>query len=144
MIGYLITIDMRIYIIGPTYPYRGGISHYNTLLCENLKKRHDLKSVSFKRLYPSFLFPGKYQKDFKSKINIKTDAEHLIDSINPLTWIHVFLSIKKEQPDILILQWWTPFFMPALTSSTRVLVGSEWPRTAMTALPYLSAISTTR
>jgi len=103
-------MTMKIYIIGPTYPYRGGISHYNTLLCENLKKRHDVKSVSFKRLYPSFLYPGKDQKDLNSKINIKTNSEYLIDSINLLTWIHAFLRIKKEQSDILIFQWWTPFF----------------------------------
>ena len=31
---------MKIVVIGPTYPYRGGISHYNTLLCENLSKKH--------------------------------------------------------------------------------------------------------
>jgi glycosyltransferase involved in cell wall biosynthesis len=103
---------MKIYSIGPTYPHRGGISHYNTLLCENLKKRHDIKSISFKRLYPSFLYPGKDQKDVNSKITIKTDSEQLIDSINPLTWIHAFLRIKKEQPDMLIFHWWTPFFTP--------------------------------
>ena len=66
-------MTMKICIIGPTYPYRGGISHYNTLLCENLKKRHDIKSISFKRLYPSFLYPGKDQKDLNSKIIFKTD-----------------------------------------------------------------------
>jgi len=65
---------MKICIIGPTYPYRGGISHYNTLLCENLKKKHNIKSISFERLYPSFLYPGKDQKDLNSKINIKTDS----------------------------------------------------------------------
>jgi glycosyltransferase involved in cell wall biosynthesis len=105
-------MKMRFCVIGPTYPYRGGISHYNTLLCENLKRKHDVKSVSFKRFYPSFLYPGKDQKDLNSKMNLKTDSEYLIDSINPLTWIHAFLSIKKEHPDILIFHWWTPFFTP--------------------------------
>jgi glycosyltransferase involved in cell wall biosynthesis len=103
---------MKICVIGPTYPYKGGISHYNTLLCENLTKRHDVKSVSFKRLFPPFLYPGKGQKDSISKINIKIDSEYLIDSVNPLTWIHSFLSIKKRQSDLLIFQWWTPFFTP--------------------------------
>ncbi len=103
---------MKICVIGPTYPYKGGISHYNTLLCENLTKRHDVKSVSFKRLFPPFLYPGKGQKDSNSKINIKIDSEYLIDSVNPLTWIHSFLSIKKLQSDLLIFQWWTPFFTP--------------------------------
>lgn len=130
---------MKIYIIGPTYPYRGGISHYNTLLCENLKKRHDVKSVSFKRLYPSFLYPGKDQKDLNSKINIKTDSEYLIDSINPLTWIHTFLSVKKEQPDILIFQWWTPFFTPVyftISFLTRYLANTKILMICHNVLPH--------
>jgi len=130
---------MKIYIIGPTYPYRGGISHYNTLLCENLKKRHNAKSISFKRLYPSFLYPGKDQKDLNSKINIKTDSECLIDSINPLTWIHAFLSIKKEQPDILIFHWWTPFFTPVyftISSLIRYLTNTKILMICHNVLPH--------
>ena len=130
---------MKICVIGPTYPYRGGISHYNTLLCENLKKRHDVKSVSFKRLYPSFLYPGKDQKDLNSKINIKTDSEYLIDSINPLTWIHAFLSIKKEQSDLLIFQWWTPFFTPVyftISCLTRRLTNTKILMISHNVLPH--------
>ena len=130
---------MKICIIGPTYPYRGGISHYNTLLCENLKKRHDIKSISFKRLYPSILYPGKDQKDLDSKINIKTDSEYLIDSINPLTWIHAFLSIKKEQPGILIFHWWTPFFAPVyfiISFLTRYLTNTKILMICHNVLPH--------
>ena len=130
---------MKICIIGPTYPYRGGISHYNTLLCENLKKKHDIKSISFKRLYPSFLYPGKDQKDLNSKINIKTDSEYLIDSINPLTWIHAFLRIKKEQPGILIFHWWTPFFTPvylAISFLTRYLTNTKILMICHNVLPH--------
>ena len=103
---------MKIYVIGPTYPYRGGISHYNTLLCETLKKKNEVKSISFKRLYPSFLFPGKTQKDLESKKRIEVSSELTLDSINPVTWLKVFLKIRKEKPDMLISHWWTPFFAP--------------------------------
>jgi len=130
---------MKICIIGPTYPYRGGISHYNTLLCENLKKKHNIKSISFERLYPSFLYPGKDQKDLNSKINIKTDSEYLIDSINPLTWIHAFLRIKKEQPGILIFHWWTPFFTPvyfAISFLTRYLINTKILMICHNVLPH--------
>ena len=105
-------MTMKIYVIGPTYPYRGGISHYNTLLCEHLKKKHEVKSMSFKRLYPSFLFPGKTQKDLESKERIEVSSEFTLDSINPVTWLKVFSKIRKEKPDMLILHWWTPFFAP--------------------------------
>lgn len=101
---------MKICIIGPTYPYRGGISHYNTLLCENLKKKHEVLSISYKRLYPSFLYPGKGQRDTKS--SIRTDAIEKIDSINPLTWFYAFSFIKGKKPDMIIMPWWTPFFAP--------------------------------
>lgn len=105
-------MTMKICVIGPTYPYRGGISHYNTLLCETLKKKHNVKSISFKRLYPSFLYPGENQKDLESKERIKVSSEFSLDSINPVTWLKVFSKIRKEKPDLLILHWWTPFFTP--------------------------------
>ena len=103
---------MKIYVTGPTYPYSGGISHYNTLLCETLKKKHEVKSISFKRLYPSFLFPGKNQEDLESKERIEVSAEFILDSINPVTWLKVFSKIRKGKPDLLISHWWTPFFAP--------------------------------
>lgn len=101
---------MKIKVIGPTYPYRGGISHYNTLLCEHLSKNHDISLISFKRLYPAFLYPGKNQKDDISTKLLKTNSKEIIDSVNPLTWLKAFFTIYTYKPDLLIFQWWTPFF----------------------------------
>ncbi len=102
---------MKIVVIGPVYPFRGGIAHSNTLLCSNLSKNHDVVVLSFKRLYPKILFPGKAQKyEVKRKFDIK--VEHIIDSVNPFNWLGVFLKIKKSGPDLIILQWWTTFLAP--------------------------------
>ena len=49
----------RFALIGPTYPYRGGIAHYTTLLAQHLRKAQALLLVSFSRQYPGWLFPGK-------------------------------------------------------------------------------------
>lgn len=111
---------MKINIIGPTYPHRGGISHYNTLLCNHLSKNHDVHLLSFKRLYPAFLYPGGNQKDDVSKNMIKTDSDAIIDSINPLTWLKAFAKISKEKPDMLIFHWWTPFFTPVFYSIAKL------------------------
>ena len=54
---------MKYVLIGPTYPYRGGISHYTTLLYQHLGAAHEVKLYSFKRQYPAFLFPGRTDKD---------------------------------------------------------------------------------
>lgn len=104
---------MNICVVGPTYPYRGGISHYTTILCQHLEKNHQINLFSFKRLYPKILFPGKSQIDENSKNQIQFDARYTLDSMNPITWLSTAHSIKKLQPDLIILQWWTPFFAPA-------------------------------
>jgi glycosyltransferase involved in cell wall biosynthesis len=101
---------MRITVIGPTSPYRGGISHYNTVLCNELKKTHEVQAISFTRLYPKMLFPGADQRDPNSKEKIECESTEIIDSINPLTWIKAADKIKATNPDLVIMYWWTPYF----------------------------------
>lgn len=101
---------MKITIIGPSYPYRGGISHYNTVFCQNLKKKHEIDIISFKRLYPKILFPGKDQRDLESKEKIDINSTEIIDSINPITWFKVVKRIKNFNPNIVLMYWWTPYF----------------------------------
>jgi len=103
---------MKIIIIGPLPPYRGGIAHSNYVLCNNLSKNNELTAINFSRLYPKFLYPGKFQKiETKQKTNFK--VLYQLDSINPLSWINVFMTIKKEKPERVFFQWWHPFFAPA-------------------------------
>ena len=49
---------MKFAVIGPTFPFRGGISHYTTLLVRNLRQRHEVRFYSYRRQYPRLLFPG--------------------------------------------------------------------------------------
>lgn len=102
---------MKIFIIGPLPPYKGGISHSNAVLCRNLSK-HDLTCISFKRQFPEFLYPGKKQKDHASR-PIETKTFFILDSINPISWVKIYKMIKKERPYLLAFQWWSPFFLPA-------------------------------
>ena len=103
----------RFCLIGPAYPYRGGISHYNTTLIRALAERHDVHALNFKRLYPDFLFPGKTQYD-ESEAPYEAPSERIIDSINPLTWIRAGFRAARRHPDVVIVQWWHPFFAPAV------------------------------
>ena len=53
---------MRIVLLGPYYPFRGGISDTNQELFNSLiKKGHKVYIIDFKLLYPKLLFPGKNQ-----------------------------------------------------------------------------------
>jgi len=113
---------MRIAVVGPTYPFRGGIAHYTTYLCKSLEnKGHRVKLYSFSRLYPSMIFPGASQEDKKSEKKISFNSENSIDSMNPLTWISTFKRIKKFNPSIVIFQWWTPIFFPVYLSISFLL-----------------------
>jgi glycosyltransferase involved in cell wall biosynthesis len=106
---------MKYVLIGPTYPYRGGISHYTTLLYQHLSAAHETKLYSFKRQYPAFLFPGKTDKD-PSASPLQVPCEYLLDPLNPLTWLETFRRIRRERPDAAILQWWVPYWALALGS----------------------------
>jgi len=104
---------MRSVLIGPVYPYRGGIAHYTTMLYRVLREQgHDVLLVSFKRQYPQWLFPGRSDRD-PSKVPLEVEgAEYWIDSLNPFTWLTTFWCIRRYRPDAMILQWWTPFWTP--------------------------------
>ena len=105
---------MKLCVVGPAYPFRGGIAHHTTLLCRHLAERHQVEAVSFKRLYPSFLFPGKSQLDPDSSKDAV--AIRLIDSMNPRTWVDAGKYVSDLAADWVIVQWWQPFFGPCLAS----------------------------
>lgn len=103
---------MKVSMIGPSYPFRGGISHYTTLLYINLKKTHDTKFYAFKRQYPKWLFPGHTGRDNSGTVIRECDVDNILDSLNPFTWLKVFLRIKKANPDLVIFPWWVSFWTP--------------------------------
>jgi glycosyltransferase involved in cell wall biosynthesis len=103
---------MKICLIGPSYPFRGGIAHYTTLLFKSLKKRHEVTFYSFKRQYPWFLFPGKTDKDYSNFILQDGSARPLLDSLNPFSWLKVAYKIINDDPDVTIIPWWVIFWAP--------------------------------
>jgi len=107
---------MKICLLGPTYPFRGGIAHYTTLLCRALRRNCDVKFISFRRQYPKILFPGQSDKD-TSREPLKIDnVDYLLDSMNPLSWIKVFQSINAYKPNKVIIPWWVAFWTPQFWS----------------------------
>lgn len=102
---------MKIVLIGPVYPYKGGIAHYTSLLCRALRKKHDVCMVSYKMQYPKFLFK-KEQRDYSNKSFQVEDTNYWINTANPFNIIASAGKIRKQKPDAVILQWWHPYFAP--------------------------------
>ncbi len=104
---------MKVVLIGPTHPFRGGIAHYTTVLNQKLQDAgHDVLLVSFRRQYPSWLFPGKTDRDPSTQILAASNVRYLIDSLNPLSWINTFLEIRAYRPQLVVFQWWHEFWFP--------------------------------
>jgi glycosyltransferase involved in cell wall biosynthesis len=99
----------KIAVLGLTYPFRGGIAHHSTLLVRNLRKRYSVKFITLSRQYPTLLFPGKTQYD-DSAHSLSEENQPLIDSVNPLSWIKAAFAIKRARVDLVVVQWWNPFF----------------------------------
>jgi glycosyltransferase involved in cell wall biosynthesis len=110
---------MKITILSTAYPLRGGIAHFIGLLYKELSKSHEVNVITFKRQYPSFLFPGKTQLEGGDTVE-KIDTRILVDSINPLNWFRVGKLIKRESPDLLVYKYWMPFFAPCFGTISRI------------------------
>ena len=109
----------KVVIVGPAYPYRGGISTYNERLAAELNSNGcEVTIETFSLQYPSFLFPGKTQfsdSDAPKGLTINRS----INSVWPLNWLSLGNRIKKEKPDLVIVRYWLPFMGPSLGTIVR-------------------------
>jgi glycosyltransferase involved in cell wall biosynthesis len=100
---------VRIGLLGPAHPLRGGISQYLALLHGELARAHEVHYLSLIRQYPSFLFPGQSQVD-PSESPLKVPNERVLDPMNPLTWARAGARARELELDALVYKWWIPFF----------------------------------
>lgn len=104
----------KLIIVGPAHPYRGGIAAFSERMAEEfLKMGHSVSLLTFTLQYPGLLFPGKTQYS-ESPCPQGLSITRLISSINPFTWIKAARWIRKQQPDMVIFSYWTPFMAPAM------------------------------
>lgn len=104
---------MKISIIGPVYPYRGGISHYNTALCRELiASGHQVQVISFKRQYPAWLYPGQSDMEPGGQFD-PAWASYRLDPLYPWTWWQALREVFSFRPNLVLIQWWTTFLAPA-------------------------------
>lgn len=111
---------MKITILGPAHPFRGGIAAFGERLAREFQAEgHEVDLVTFTLQYPSFLFPGSTQYSVElapSDLKIR----RLLNSINPFSWISTGRKIRNEAPDILVVQFWLPFMAPSIGTVSRI------------------------
>ena len=72
----------------------------------------DIKIYNYKLLYPQFFFPGTTQFDKSTQQVKRVPNRRIVNSINPFNWISVAKKLKNENADLVIFDWWHPFFGP--------------------------------
>jgi D-inositol-3-phosphate glycosyltransferase len=107
---------MRVALLGPLAPWRGGLAQYLALLGGALQPQAEVRGVTFTRQYPGVLFPGRSQLDPQSPAP-PFPVESMLDSIGPWTWRRVARRLESFAPGAVILKWWMPFFAPSFASA---------------------------
>jgi glycosyltransferase involved in cell wall biosynthesis len=113
---------MKIIIIGPAHPLRGGgMSTFNERLSRQFQNEgHQTSIYTFSLQYPSFIFPGTSQySDEPAPKDL--DIKVCINSINPFNWIKIGYRLKKENADLIIVRYWLPLMGPCLGTILRIL-----------------------
>lgn len=101
----------KIVLIGPVYPYKGGISHYTGLMYGALCKEYDVTMVSYKFQYPRLLYK-KEQRDYSNNSFKIDEVKYLIHTANPINWLYAAKTINAMRPEMVMIQWWHPYFAP--------------------------------
>ncbi|WP_345237324.1 glycosyltransferase [Hymenobacter saemangeumensis] len=119
---------MKIIIIGPAYPLRGGLATYNERLARAFQAAGDeVRLLTFSLQYPDFLFPG--QTQFSTEPGpIDLEIEVSLNSVNPLSWLQVGRRLRRERPDLVVFRFWLPFMGPALGTVARLVRGNGHTR----------------
>lgn len=104
----------RLALIGPTWPYRGGIAQYNTRLKQALEPLvAGLVTISFKRQYPRWLYPGQSDIEHGAEGKREPGVQYVLDPFSPGSWAQAVELVIQSGCTCAIFHWWTLFWAPA-------------------------------
>ena len=112
-------MPLRLSMIGPMPPFRGGVSRFAVRAWEVLDEAgHTVQPIGFRRHYPSLWAPRRAQHD-PSPRPTPGPVLDTIDSIGPWTWRATARTIADFGPDLLLFHHSSAFFAPAYRSILR-------------------------
>jgi len=104
---------MRVGLIGPAPPLRGGISAHTAGLHDALVVAgHDVHVVSYARLYPQLIFPGSSERsDGVGRLGVD-----VLDTLDPASWRRGGRLLAGLACDAIVVEWWNPVVAPAVVA----------------------------
>ena len=115
---------LKIAIVGPAHPYRGGLASIMESMAREFQSRgYEVDILTFTLQYPKLLFPGKSQTvDTPAPRDLK--IRRRVSTVNPLSWISVGRELCNARPDMVLMKYWTPFMAPCFGTIARIARGN--------------------
>lgn len=100
----------RVCIVGPGTRFLSGITYYTFGLAGALAGDARVSAVLMRRLLPRFLYPGRDRVGAEISTIAMPDGVRTYDGVDWF-WLPSLLGalrfLRRERPDVLVLQWWT-------------------------------------
>jgi glycosyltransferase involved in cell wall biosynthesis len=109
----------RVAFLGYAHDARGGIAQFGRELAERVGERAAVRLVGFRKLYPRFTRPGRQGPDPSLRSTSAVTGESIPVPWLPWTWKATADHVMAFSPDLLVVQWWSPFFGPCVRSVVR-------------------------
>ena len=104
--------ELRLALVGPSWPFRGGIARTTTELAAALAQRGSLAAfLTPQRQYPGWLYPGGGDRDPAACPRLGV-AQRCFSVLEPWTWGRLLRRLRAAAPQVLVLPYWTWAWAP--------------------------------
>ena len=116
---------LRIAVVGPTHPYKGGVAAHTTELAHRLAAAgDDTVLVSWSRLYPALLYPGEQAVPGGSPdLPPYPRTAHVLRWDRPASWARAGRHLRSM--DVVVVVAVVPVQVPALLTLVRAVRGGR-------------------
>ncbi len=122
---------VKIALVGPAYPFRGGIAHYTDLLSAHLTHAHSVRVYSFQQQFPGWLFPGRSQFEPGPGPTDPAETVRWLVPWWPLSWVRVTDDWARWGAELIVFQWWVPYMAPMTAWLVRAAARRSLPTVAI-------------
>ncbi|MFN8030562.1 MAG: glycosyltransferase family 4 protein [Dermatophilaceae bacterium] len=120
---------LKVAIIGPTHPFKGGVAVHTTELAHHVQAAgHRVELLSWKRLYPKMLYPGEIEVPMdEPEVPPFRAATRPLSWNRPDSWVRVGRAIRSA--DVVIVVHVVPQLVPTLLAIHKAATsGGSAPR----------------
>ena len=116
-------------LVGPVPPWRSGIADQGARLVAAMRRLgHDPLVVTYRRMYPPFLYPGRADREEGHLLSPGGEWHAPLDGYNPLSFVAAARFVAERGAALAVVPWWTAFWGPH-TAVFLATLGAESPRT---------------